>query len=471
MDRPKSPEVNADRPNIVFLFIDDMGWKDVGFMGSEYYETPHIDRLASQSMVFTDAYANAPNCAPSRACLMTGQYTPRHGIYTVGNSDRGDTRYRKLIPIPNRTHLPQDAVTIAAELSKVGYVSASIGKWHLGDPPDGGPCEMGFDVNVGGSSAGMPHHGYFSPYELSQLDEGPEGEYLTDRLTDHAVEFIHDNKDRPFFLYLTHYAVHTPIEGKEEIIRKYEGKPGSNGQNNPEYAAMVESVDQSVGRVLDALDELGLAEDTVVIFFSDNGGVGGYEEWGIKGKEITSQQPLHGGKGMLYEGGIREPTAIRWPGVVEPGSACGTPITGVDFYPTMLEIAGAHPTSGKVLDGESIVPLLTGSGELERDAVFWHFPAYLQGRENTWRTTPAGAMRQGDYKLLEFFEDGRLELYNLKDDIGERHDLSDEMPQRTRQMHERLVEWRRSVRASVPTEANPEYDPEDTKETAGVDDS
>jgi arylsulfatase A-like enzyme len=199
--------------------------------------------------------------------------------------------------------------------------------------------------------------------------------------------------------------------------------------------------------------------------------VGGYEEWGIKGKEITSQPPLHGGKGMLYEGGIREPTAIRWPGVVEPGSACGTPITGVDFYPTMLEIAGAHPTSGKVLDGESIVPLLTGSGELERDAVFWHFPAYLQGRENTWRTTPAGAMRQGDYKLLEFFEDGRLELYNLKDDIGERHDLSDEMPQRTRQMHERLVEWRRSVRAPVPTEANPEYDPEDTKETAGPDDS
>ena len=449
----------SDRPNFVFIYIDDMGWKDVGFMGSLYYETPNIDRLAAEGMVFTDAYANAPNCAPSRACLMTGQYTPRHGIYTVGNPARGKARYRKLIPIKNETTLPQEAVTIAEELAKAGYVSASMGKWHLGDPPKHGPCGQGFDLNVGGFSAGHPPHGYFSPYRNPQLEDGPKGEYLTDRLTDHAVKFIEDNRDKPFFLYLTHYAVHTPIQGKDNLVEKYEGKPGSQGQDNPEYAAMIDSVDRSVGRVLDTLDELDLSENTVVVFYSDNGGVGGYRKWGIKGAEITSQHPLRGGKGMLYEGGIREPMAIRWPGVVDPGSLCQTPVIGVDFYPTMLEIAGVRKTEGKVLDGRSILPLLTQTGDLDRGAIFWHFPAYLQAGQNTWRTTPAGAIRQGDYKLLEFFEDGRLELYNLQKDIGERHDLSSEMPEKTRELHRSLIEWRESVNAPVPTELNPKYDP------------
>lgn len=449
----------SDRPNFVFIYIDDMGWKDVGFMGSLYYETPNIDRLAAEGMVFRDAYANAPNCAPSRACLMTGQYTPRHGIYTVGNPARGKARYRKLIPIKNETTLPQEAVTIAEELAKAGYVSASMGKWHLGDPPKHGPCGQGFDLNIGGFRAGHPPHGYFSPYRNPQLEDGPKGEYLTDRLTDHAVKFIEDNRDNPFFLYLTHYAVHTPIQGKDNLVEKYEGKPGSQGQDNPEYAAMIDSVDQSVGRVLDTLDDLDLAKNTVVVFYSDNGGVGGYRKWGIMGGEITSQQPLRGGKGMLYEGGIREPMAIRWPGVVKPGSVCDTPVIGVDFYPTMLEIAGVRKTEGKVLDGRSIVPLLTQTGDLDRGAIFWHFPAYLQAGQNTWRTTPAGAIRQGDYKLLEFFEDGRLELYNLQKDIGERHDLSSEMPEKTRELHRRLIEWRKSVNAPVPTELNPKYDP------------
>lgn len=449
----------SDRPNFVFIYIDDMGWKDVGFMGSLYYETPNIDRLAAEGMVFRDAYANAPNCAPSRACLMTGQYTPRHGIYTVGNPARGKARYRKLIPIKNETTLPQEAVTIAEELAKAGYVSASMGKWHLGDPPKHGPCGQGFDLNIGGFRAGHPPHGYFSPYRNPQLEDGPKGEYLTDRLTDHAVKFIEDNRDKPFFLYLTHYAVHTPIQGKDNLVEKYEGKPGSQGQDNPEYAAMIDSVDQSVGRVLDTLDDLDLAKNTVVVFYSDNGGVGGYRKWGIMGGEITSQQPLRGGKGMLYEGGIREPMAIRWPGVVKPGSVCDTPVIGVDFYPTMLEIAGVRKTEGKVLDGRSIVPLLTQTGDLDRGAIFWHFPAYLQAGQNTWRTTPAGAIRQGDYKLLEFFEDGRLELYNLQKDIGERHDLSSEMPEKTRELHRRLIEWRKSVNAPVPTELNPKYDP------------
>ncbi len=449
----------SDRPNFVFIYIDDMGWKDVGFMGSLYYETPNIDRLAAEGMVFRDAYANAPNCAPSRACLMTGQYTPRHGIYTVGNPARGKARYRKLIPIKNETTLPQEAVTIAEELAKAGYVSASMGKWHLGDPPKHGPCGQGFDLNIGGFRAGHPPHGYFSPYRNPQLEDGPKGEYLTDRLTDHAVKFIEDNRDKPFFLYLTHYAVHTPIQGKDNLVEKYEGKPGSQGQDNPEYAAMIDSVDQSVGRVLDTLDDLDLAKNTVVVFYSDNGGVGGYRKWGIMGGEITSQQPLRGGKGMLYEGGIREPMAIRWPGVVKPGSVCDTPVIGGDFYPTMLEIAGVRKTEGKVLDGRSIVPLLTQTGDLDRGAIFWHFPAYLQAGQNTWRTTPAGAIRQGDYKLLEFFEDGRLELYNLQKDIGERHDLSSEMPEKTRELHRRLIEWRKSVNAPVPTELNPKYDP------------
>ena len=446
--------IGRKQPNIVLIFIDDMGWRDVGFMGSRYYETPNIDRLAGQGMVFTNAYANGPNCAPSRACLLSGQYGPRHGVYTVSTSSRGPSKLRKLIPIANTTVLDSKIVTIAEAIKPAGYVSASIGKWHLGNDPQFGPVGQGFDVNVGGYSAGSPAKGYFVPYGNPELPDGPQGEYLTDRLTDEALDFIETNKDKPFFLYLPHYAVHTPLHAKPELINKYKKKAGSNGQDNPTYAAMIESTDQGVGRIMEKLDELGLSDNTIVFFFSDNGGV----------KGITSNQPLRGGKGMLYEGGIREPMFVCWPGVVKAGTICDTPVIGIDLYPTILEMAGAQKPRGKLLDGRSIVPLLKGRKSLNRKAIFWHFPAYLQGkaegaRDPYFRTRPGAAVRAGHWKLIEYFEDGALELYNLKNDIAEQNNLAEIMPEKTSELHKLMLAWRKAVNAPVPTELNPDYNP------------
>jgi len=444
----------GEKPNFVFVLIDDLGWSDLGCMGSKYYETPNIDKLADQGVVFTNAYTNGPNCAPTRACIMSGQYTPRHGVYTVGDSERGRAHLRKLVPTRNKTDLAPQVVTIAEALKPAGYVCGHFGKWHLGKDPQFGPVSQGFDVNIGGDKRGSPSRaGYFAPYKNRNLPDGPEGEYLTDRLTDEALKFIEANKGKPFFLYLPHYAVHTPIQAKKVMVEKYKNKQGSNGQNNPTYAAMIESVDQSIGRIMAKLDKLGLADNTLVFFFSDNGGVVG----------ITSMEPLKGGKGMLYEGGIRVPLIVRWPGKVKPHSICDVPVMGIDFYPTMLELAGAPKPAEQVLDGESIVPLLTHGGTLKRKAIFWHFPAYLEanyGWKGTWRTTPAGAVRRGNWKLIEYFEDGTLELYNLKDDIGEKHNLAQEMPAKTKQLHDLLKDWRKSTNAPVPTKRNPKYNPE-----------
>ena len=446
------------KPNFVFILIDDLGWKDVGFMGSTFYETPNIDKLAGEGVIFTNAYSNAPNCAPTRACLLSGQYSPRHGVYTVGSSERGKSQLRKLIPVKNHTTLPAAKITIAEALKPAGYVSASIGKWHLGDDPELGPVAQGFDVNVGGNHAGHPKS-YFSPYHNKNLRNGPMGEYLTDRLTAEALRFIQKNKDRPFFLYLPHYAVHTPIQAKKALVEKYRNKPGSGGQSNAVYAAMIESTDQGVGRIMDKLDELGLSDNTVVIFFSDNGGYG----------PVTTMAPLRGSKGMLYEGGIRVPLIIRWPGKIEPGSVCEEPVIGIDFYPTILQMAGVSQPENYTLDGVSLLPLFAEQ-KLSRSAIFWHFPAYLQayrGMKSPWRTTPAGAVRVGDWKLIEFFEDGKLELYNLKEDIGERNDLSEKMPEKTKELHTLLQVWRKSVNAPVPTKLNPEYDPSFMKKHSG----
>ncbi len=439
------------KPNILFILIDDMGWRDVGFMGSKFYLTPNIDRLASRGMVFTRAYANAPNCAPTRACLMSGQYTPRHGVYTVGNSDRGQTQRRKLIPIANTTTLNPKIVTLGESLKAAGYVTASMGKWHLGNDEQTCPEAQGFDVNVGGTARGHPQ-GYFSPYHNAKLPDGPKGEYLTDRLTDEAIKFISGNADgpRPFFLYLPHYAVHTPIQAKPEKIAKYKSRPADRGQDNATYAAMIESTDDGVGRILAKLDELKIADNTLVVFFSDNGGHGG----------VTSNAPLRGAKGMLYEGGIREPMIVRWPGKVKPGAKCDEAVIGVDFYPTLLDVAGAPAPAGQVLDGVSIVKLMTEGKSLGREAIFWHFPCYLQGSQpDGFRTRPAGAIQMGDFKLIEFFEDGRLELYNVAEDIGETKDLAATMPDKTRQLHDALIAWRKKVNAPVPTKPNPRYDP------------
>jgi len=424
------------KPNFVFIFIDDMGWKDLGFMGSRYYETPNIDKLAGEGVVFTNAYSNAPNCAPTRACLMSGQYTPRHGIYTVGTSERGQSKLRKLIPTPNKTNLDSKVVTIPDALRQGGYTSACIGKWHLGSKSPYRPVDRGFDV-----AFERNHGGHFSK----------EGEYLTDRLTDEAIKFIDANKSRPFFLYLPHHAVHTPIQAKEQLIEKYKKKEPTDAHNNPIYAAMIESVDKSVGRLMAKLDEPELRDNTVVFFFSDNGGYA----------NATSMVPLRGSKGMLYEGGIRVPMIVRWPGVTRPGGVCDVPVIGIDFYPTMLEMAGVQQPSGHILDGLSIVPLLRGKGILNRKAIFWHFPAYLEAYNDQqwpWRTTPAGAVRQGDFKLIEYFEDGKIELYNLKDDPSEKKDLAGTMPDKAKELHRTLIEWRKNVDAPVPAEKNPQYD-------------
>lgn len=436
---------DAAKPNVVFFLIDDLGWKDAGFMGSRFYSTPNVDRLAKQGMVFTAAYSNGPNCAPTRACLMSGWYSPRHGIYTVGSSERGRARNRKLIPIKNTRTLASNVVTLAESLKAAGNVTAHMGKWHLG--PD--PTTQGFDVNIGGNRTGSPRGGYFSPYRNPQLPNGPKGEYLTDRLTDEALKFLDANRTKPFFLYLAHYAVHTPIQAKSDLTEKYRKRKGDRYHNNPKYAAMIDSVDQSVGRVLKKLDDLKLAKNTIVIYTSDNGGYG----------PVTSQHPLRGSKGMLYEGGIRVPLIVRWPGHTKPGRRSDVPVASIDFYPTLLEAAGVKRT-GRLLDGESLVPLLEQTGSLKRKALFWHFPAYLQayrGMKGPWRTTPAGAVHAGDWKLIEFFEDGRLELYNLKDDIGESKDLAKSRPEKTRELHTLLQAWRKSVKAPVPTEKNPAY--------------
>jgi len=472
------------KPNIVFILIDDMGWRDVGFMGSTYYETPAIDQLAAQGVVFTSAYANAPNCAPTRASLMSGQYTPRHGIYTVAPSARGDTRDRKLLVEETETRLDLEVVTIAEALKTAGYATASVGKWHLGGRGYL-PTDQGFDVNIAGNARGSPPS-YFWPYErennlgavvhIPGLDEGgKKGEYLTDRLTDEALAWMEQHAETPFFLYMTHYAVHTPIQAKPQLVQKYHGKAVSNGQQDSDYAAMIESVDDSVSRIVDKLDEIGVADNTVVFFFSDNGGVG----------TITSMAPLRGMKGMLYDGGVREPMIVRWPGHTEPGSSVDTPVISVDFYPTILEMAGVDH-SARIVDGLSIVPLLSAgvparsepepSGRaaeltaLAKRPLFWHFPAYLEGNRNTdgpWRTTPVGAVRQGDYKLIEFFEDGSLELYDLGTDIGETNDLAEQMPGKVRELHNLIIGWRDAVGAYVPTVLNPEYDPtESSAQTA-----
>ncbi|HIJ53309.1 MAG TPA: sulfatase [Planctomycetes bacterium] len=425
------------RPNVVFIFIDDLGWRDLSCFGSRYYETPNIDKLAGEGMVFTSAYSNAPNCAPTRACLMSGQYSPRHGVYTVGSPERGKTRLRKLIPIPNKTNLDSKIVTIPEALKSAGYTSACIGKWHLGDKGPFRPEDRGFDV-------------VFRRTRRSHFMA--DGEYLTDRLTNESLKFIERNRDRPFFLYLAHHTVHTPIQAKKDIIEKYKKKKPSGEHNNPTYAAMIESMDQSVGTVCDKLDELGLRDNTLVFFFSDNGGYA----------NATSMTPLRGSKGMLYEGGIRVPMIARWQGKIKAGSSCDVPVIGIDFYPTFLKMAGAPKPSGHLLDGQSIVPLLTQGGGLKRKAIFWHFPAYLEPynkKQGPWRTTPAGAVRQGNWKLIEFFEDGKIELYNLKDDIGEKNDLANAMPAKAKELHTLLIEWRKSVNAPVPTEKNPKYDP------------
>jgi arylsulfatase A-like enzyme len=443
------PALAAERrPNVVLILIDDLGQRDLGCYGSTYYHTPNIDRLAKQGLRFTDAYAACPVCSPTRASILTGKYPQRFDItdWLPGRADRPDQKLRR----PKlRLELPREETTLAEALKGAGYATAHVGKWHLGGKGFG-PREQGFDVNVGGDHTGSPRS-YFAPFHNKQgaipgLEDAPAGQYLTDRLTDEAVKFIEANKARPFFLYLSHYAVHIPLRAKKEMAAKYQpGRPGT--QNSPVYAAMVESMDESVGRVLKALDDLKLADDTLVIFTSDNGGLATREG---PGTPATNNAPLREGKGHLYEGGVRVALIVRLPGVTKPGTTTGVPASSIDLFPTVLDVCGVK--SDAEPDGVSLVPVLKG-GTLDRDAIYWHYPHYAnQG------SRPGGAIRAGEWKLIEFYENGRRELFNLKRDISESRNRAAERPELVKELAAKLAAWRKRVGAKMPT-PNPDYRP------------
>jgi len=436
--------LGATQPNIVFILADDLGYTDLGCFGSGYYETPNIDKLAGQGAKLT-CHHHCQNCTPTRAALMSGQVGARTGVYTVGGIDRFDWQSRPLRPVENVTQLPLDRDTIAQQLKKAGYATGMFGKWHIGQNGPYHPSKRGFDEAV----VTMGKHFNF---ETSPPMDYPKGQYLADFLTDKAVDFIGRNKAKPFFLYLPHFGVHSPHDAKPELVAKFKNKKPVGGHGNPVYAAMIASVDESVGRVMRALQDHQLADNTVLVFASDNGGVGGYVREGIKadGKDITDNAPLRSGKGSLYEGGTRVPLIVRWPGVVKAGGSVSVPTIHVDVYPTLLEIAKA-PKPRQVLDGQSLVPLLRDSeAKLAREAIYQHFPGYLGSGPGKWRTTPVSTVQAGDWKLMEFLEDGHLELYNLGDDLGESRNLAGAMPEKAAELRLKLLAWRKEVKAPMP---------------------
>jgi len=455
------------KPNFIFILIDDMGWRDLTCYGSEFYETPNLDKLATEGMTFTDAYAACPVCSPTRASIMTGKYPATLGITDWCDWGIGTHPVRgRLVDAPYIHHLPLTETSLATALNTNGYQTWHVGKWHLGGEPYL-PDKHGFDVNLGGCEWGYPMNGYFSPYDIPTLENGPDGKYLTDRLTDEAIQLIENNDGSPFFLNLWYYSVHIPIQAKEETIARFQAKAREMGldqiepfeigdpyptehkkdlritrrllQSDPVYAAMIYNLDENIGRLLATLEGSGLAEDTVVIFTSDNGGLATAEG------SPTCNAPLAEGKGWMYEGGTREPLIVRWPGVVEPGSSCSVPVSSPDFYPTLLEMGGSLPDPAQKVEGLSLVPLLKGAESLSREAIFWHYPHY--GNQGG---TPGSSIRAGDYKMIHFFEDDRIELYNLKTDINESHDLSKEMPDLAAKLSASLEDWRISIEAKIP---------------------
>jgi len=443
------------KANIVLFLIDDLGWRDIGANGSTYYQTPNIDRLAREGVRFTDAYAACAVCSPTRAAVLTGKY-PARLLLTDWLPDGRWPPKAKLRSGRFVRELPLEEVTIAEALREAGYRTASIGKWHLGAEPFSLPEHHGFDVNVGGNAHGAPGD-FFFPYagnwaipttdlrvRWNVFPDGKPGEYLTDRLTNEAVKFIRENRERPFFLYLPHYAVHTPLQAKPELVAKYEKIPEAQRQGKPVYAAMVESMDESIGRVMATLRELGLEQDTMVIFTSDNGGF----------YNATSNAPLRANKGAYYEGGIRVPLIVKWPGVAKAGHVSSEPVTSTDFYPTCLAAAGLPPRPNQHMDGRNLQPLLAGGATLGRPAIFWHFPHY----NDHPHSVPSGVIRQGPWKLIETFDPEGLELYNLADDLGEQRNLAAAQPARVAELKRALDAWRVEVGAEM-MRPNPDHDP------------
>ncbi len=501
------------KPNVILFLVDDLGWVDVGFNGSKFYETPSIDKLASEGIQFTDAYAAAHVCSPTRASLLTGKY-PASLNLTDWLPGRRDFPFQKLKNVEINQHVPYDINTLPEVLKNNGYRTAIIGKWHLGED-ENSTLKQGFDFQLPKWNKGWPKEGYHFPYDMEGLEDGAKGEYLTDRMTDEAIKYIERNKEDPFFLYLSHFAVHDPIEGRKDLVEKYakklskmklasetsfilEANPDAENlikraeldsllnddeykgyrifpneavkikqhQDNVEFAGMVESMDESLGRILKKLKELELDENTIVIFYSDNGGMSAANFYNpdrnIAKKNLdkafsTSNLPLRGGKGWLYEGGIRVPLIIKWPGKGLQGAVSNVPVTSPDFFPTILEMVGiqAEGINNNQVDGKSMVPLLKGEQELDREAIFWHFPHY----SNHGNQSPGGAVRSGDYKLLEYYGNGTVQLFNLAKDISEQNDLSLKEPEKVKELQAMLQKWRTKVDAKMMP-PNPNYDSE-----------
>lgn len=437
-------------PNIIVVLVDDMGWTDLGCQGSKYYETPNIDQLAKDGMRFTQAYSACTVCSPTRAAMLTGKAPARLHLtdWIAGHKPENP---RLLIP-DWTMQLQLEEETIAKRLKTRGYATASIGKWHLGGE-EFYPTKNGFDVNIGGTHAGSPPS-YFSPYKIATLPDGPKDEFLTDRLTEEAIQFIEKNKAKPFFVYLPHYAVHTPIMGKPDVVAKYQAKKAVGGHSNPVYAALVESVDDGVGRMRAKLNELQLTENTLFIFTSDNGGLSHLvrpEGWS---RGPTDNSPARLGKGSAHEGGVHIPLIVSWPGKVKPGSTCDVPVITYDHVPTLLEATQIPLKEGQIVDGESLMPLLTETGTLKREAIYWHYPHYHPGSAR-----PYSGIREGDWKLLQFYEDNHVELYNLALDAGEDDNRAPFDSVRALQLRDKLNAWLKETGAQIP-ERNPKYDPD-----------
>ena len=445
-------------PNIVFVLADDLGWSDLHCYGSTVHETPNLDRLAQSGVRFTDAYAASPVCSPTRASLMTGKFPARLHMTIWREAAADPPHNQRLVPPITVENLPHSEMTVAARLHAAGYLTALVGKWHLGDA-EHYPETHGFDINIGGTGWGAPTT-YFYPYRgvsayfgntflyVPHLEFGKPGEYLTDRLTDEALKVIDYAGQRPFFLYLAHHAVHTPIEAKPGDVQHYvESLAEKTPHRNAIYAAMVRSLDENVGRLMTHIQKRGLSDHTIVVFFSDNGGfIGNYE-----GQQVTDNAPLRSGKGSLYEGGIREPLMVIWPGVTPKGAVCHEPVLSTDLFYTILAMAGLPPPQESPCDGISLKPLLENQeAHLHRDALFFHYPHYYE------TTTPVSAVRQGAWKLLEYYEDHHLELYNLSEDLGEQTNLAAQIDDKARQLRERLHGWLKAVAAQMPVQRKKE---------------
>lgn len=461
-------------PNILFILIDDLGAVDLASFGSTFYATPNLDRLAERGLVFTDAYASCPVCSPTRGSLLTGRYPARIGLTDwIDFGGRIQPARGKLVDVPYIRELPRTEVTSASLLRGRGYSTWHVGKWHLGFE-ETYPERHGFDVNIGGGYLGAPGPGgYFSPFDIPNLPPGSPGQYLPEVLTDEAIHLIRSRDDNPFFLNMCFYLVHTPIEAPADRVAKWEARVRELGldrqtalvegeffpmehkrhlrvtrrilQSDPVYAAMVESMDENVGRLLDTLEEEGIADDTLVVFTSDNGGLSTSES------SPTCNSPYAEGKGWMYEGGTRVPMIAAWPGRIPAGSRTAEPVCSIDLFPTWLAQAGIPVPDRLLIDGEDLSPILFEGAALERDALFWHYPHY--GNQGG---TPGSSIRSGDWKLIEFYEDGRLELYNLAVDVGEDNNLANAEPERTQALHQRLKTWRESVAARIPT-PNPDW--------------